>query len=782
MKINKLLLDNFKGQNGEVPLDRLNVLVGANGTGKSARLQAIWWAIEGASRLGRAPRAALPYAGPNGMRVGLKLDNGLKFDRTLFIEHRRNRPPNVKCCVDWSGADTTTTAAETHVRETVGDFAPMFDLGVFLDKSIEKRTQAVVALCAGAVTSDGESVANRIILEWFKIKLGAGTVAEMTEQPGPAPLSNLVKKLSEDECAALDRCQTLMQVTGSAVHVIEGATEEIKKLIAESKRAKDEARQASNELSARHRALQVPAGTADELRAKRDGLAKRQDDLSRQIGLQLGRATAHASLVRQKEQATARVDSLRDQRVHADDYAETLRTEADAQRLEDEAIDIDARIPEEADVSALQEAAQAAVKTLGRAEADTGVVEKEANTMHLNYLAAGRLLESAEGSPWTRLSLLLDNLHEVLPPAAEDAFSLICDLVAEQSDDIPKLKQTTATAYSAKEQAEANLANSRSALEVARTAREKADAELEKGRANNHARNQQMLQRNDLMHEAAVVRNMLTQHAENVDRINGDLATAENTRLALERQINDLTDDAGVPVEQLKQQRDGLAEAILQVDASLEAMSTAKGVAQQLAECLAKKGRETVTYDVAKGVAEAIKVVREEYMAELVAPLVDKLNAVLGRLGGARTAHCKLLDLRGQPAFDLGWSDGKTEVSLDAMSGGEQVLFSVCLLYALVMLADPPLKLLMIEAGELDGDRLDDLLCAIHTLTDGPVGASGNVLVATCRPPRRAPGWNVIELPRPQFDEPTNEDLDNLKRTCERELDKLPGEVLDALA
>jgi hypothetical protein len=211
-------------------------------------------------------------------------------------------------------------------------------------------------------------------------------------------------------------------------------------------------------------------------------------------------------------------------------------------------------------------------------------------------------------------------------------------------------------------------------------------------------------------------------------------------------------------------------------------MSTAKGVAQQLAECLAKKGRETVTYDVAKGVAEAIKVVREEYMAELVAPLVDKLNAVLGRLGGARTAHCKLLDLRGQPAFDLGWSDGKTEVSLDAMSGGEQVLFSVCLLYALVMLADPPLKLLMIEAGELDGDRLDDLLCAIHTLTDGPVGAIGNVLVATCRPPRRAPGWNVIELPRPQFDEPTNEDLDNLKRTCERELDKLPGEVLDALA
>jgi exonuclease SbcC len=777
------LLDNFKGQNGEVPLDRLNVLVGANGTGKSARLQAIRWAIEGTSDLGQAPRAALPYAGANGMLAGLSLDNGLAFMRTLVIEHHRNKPPTVKCCVDCTGADTTTTAAETHVRKTVGDFAPMFDLGVFLDKSIEKRTQAVVALCAGAVTSDGESVANRIILEWFKIKLGAGTVAEMTEQPGPAPLSNLVKKLSEDECAALDRCQTLMQVTGSAVHVIEGATEEIKKLIAESKRAKDEARQASNELSARHRALQVPAGTADELRAKRDGLAKRQDDLSRQIGLQLGRATAHASLVRQKEQATARVDSLRDQRVHADDYAETLRTEADAQRLEDEAIDIDARIPEEADVSALQEAAQAAVKTLGRAEADYSNADRAHESAQLYHYAAGSDLEKARKSPWVQLDELVYALRDDLGVSGTSRVWIeIHEIVHDNLENLEELDDKWCTAKQAEENAHTVQLSTRRVFEDARAAREKADAELEKGRANNHARNQQMLQRNDLMHEAAVVRNMLTQHAENVDRINGDLATAENTRLALERQINDLTDDAGVPVEQLKQQRDGLAEAILQVDASLEAMSTAKGVAQQLAECLAKKGRETVTYDVAKGVAEAIKVVREEYMAELVAPLVDKLNAVLGRLGGARTAHCKLLDLRGQPAFDLGWSDGKTEVSLDAMSGGEQVLFSVCLLYALVMLADPPLKLLMIEAGELDGDRLDDLLCAIHTLTDGPVGAIGNVLVATCRPPRRAPGWNVIELPRPQFDEPTNEDLNNLKRTCERELDKLPGEVLDALA
>lgn len=173
---------------------------------------------------------------------------------------------------------------------------------------------------------------------------------------------------------------------------------------------------------------------------------------------------------------------------------------------------------------------------------------------------------------------------------------------------------------------------------------------------------------------------------------------------------------------------------------AIEAKERFAALDAELQAVVASAERERVTYEAAKSITKAIKAVREELMAELVSPLIGEINVFFREDG--RRAYCRIKNSRGAPVLEFGLQDGTREVGLEYMSGGESVLFGAALSYAMVRMADVPLKVLLIEAAEVDHDVFSQLLNALQSVADG----LSNVFVATCAYAIGSDAWNTIDL------------------------------------
>ena len=138
-------------------------------------------------------------------------------------------------------------------------------------------------------------------------------------------------------------------------------------------------------------------------------------------------------------------------------------------------------------------------------------------------------------------------------------------------------------------------------------------------------------------------------------------------------------------------------------------------------------------------------------MVELIRPLLDRMNRFLEAAFPGHVAFCELVNDRGRPIFQLGWIFDGARRYLPALSGGESGLFCAALGYALVVLADPPLKLLLIEASELDigmFGRLCNGIEAVESELDSVMVATHlGSAVHLCEPTAvDSTPWNIHQL------------------------------------
>lgn len=228
-----------------------------------------------------------------------------------------------------------------------------------------------------------------------------------------------------------------------------------------------------------------------------------------------------------------------------------------------------------------------------------------------------------------------------------------------------------------------------------------------------------------------------------------DLEAKRKNRIETERQMNELRSAGGwVPAEQLEAQRTALTEQIANVDADLDLKNRFQALEAELQKAIVATESETVRHDVAKQIAAAIRALRDGLMGELVRPLLERMNKFLSVAAPGRVAYCELEQVKGEtrkPIFEIGWEvDGMYRVPLPALSGGEAALFGGALAYALVCIANPPLRLLLIEAAEVDSNHMTHLLNGLRAVA----GDVGNILVATCNEgfSTDIEGWNQITL------------------------------------
>ncbi len=679
-----------------------------------------------------------------------------KFDwmRTLMIDHRTGK---LSTSVSISGEEILgVTEADARVRAAVGDYAPMFDMMKFLDLSAEGKRQEVLRLCAGspAMSIDASSsLADRVLAEWLKQELGEGTVALIVGEQG---MSDGVPRLLTDvgearqhAVKAVMKAITEWTGVGGELNTIAEHLETAKSFMNDAKRQRDESQQAARKLSEQKAGVEVPAEVVEELIAKRDTLFERRTELVGQIQNQRGRESARTSLTDSLDHDDLTVD-IENERLATVKAVEAAPLE-EAERCESYAAKIDVV---EVDAQPAVDKAIGARSATRHAEDCLFQAERELDQAEHEKAMIARRLDETKESPWQRARQMAADFcvkiadHPDLCPAWNAIHSLICQQA--NGDRIEELEEQ----FNAKIKRETELQEAVAKLKQAAVDAEAEYKSSEEGvaEARIHEQTAQAngTRKDELLAKAKTIREAFSTRDREIAMALVAIGELHGHRVSLERRLNDLDAQGGhVSLDDLGEQQVAMERELVDVQSKIRGKERYQTLEAEFTSCIASAEREGTMHDVCKGLCEAIRQVRETVMGEVVAPLIQRMNECLGRMGvPASGVYCDLVSPRGKSIFELGWIVDQPpaesrKISIEAMSGGESVLFSTCLLLALIELANPPLKLLLIEAGELDDERLAGLLRAIQSVSD----RFSNAFVATHREVFDfSADWNVVRL------------------------------------
>lgn len=152
MKINKIVMENIKGQNTVQELTGKDIILGSNGTGKTTRLQALAIALQGfVPGQGKKADETFKLSNADNMLVGLDTD-GFSFTREFKKKVSKNKDGSTKesisqsLSVSPSKCETKISEKEARIIAEMGSLPVMLDFNEFLGLSDNKRREFIYNL------------------------------------------------------------------------------------------------------------------------------------------------------------------------------------------------------------------------------------------------------------------------------------------------------------------------------------------------------------------------------------------------------------------------------------------------------------------------------------------------------------------------------------------------------------------------------------------------------------------------------------------------------------
>jgi DNA repair exonuclease SbcCD ATPase subunit len=713
VRITQVTLFGFKGTNGAYPLKPRLLLTGPNGSGKSSIMEAIRYACTGTTDLGSAPAASFEYATGDRMHVSIDTDDGLHWVRGV---ERRNGG-KLREWLTINGVEAGVREAHGALGAKIGNFTPMWRPSDFLALSADKRREFVLGLAGGGPKLDlwpeivKAAEADGTTPDCQAMNWAAGVLAD-ARGPAAAKLGQLISATKE-------------RVNALAAQVRNGA------------RAVEKLRSAL--------AMDgPPTGDAETICAEAAALRQQRDvalaDLARREGLD----RAATSL---RMQLTGLVETARDlqtalsERARPEIQAQTKKKEAESLLAEAATIRKHLKDPGEAPVeppgdetveahrlarecseklAALKAQKQIAEDEMARLGASDAA---EALKIYL-YLAEHEPIE--DGAKWRHLGRLLKTLaNEGRCADLDDEIRDLSGQISETEDVLTKLLadfEDVRTVHAAK------CETYRAALDAWTAA------------------NQEVLPRErkaaSLEAQAQALLGEIDSYKAEHDRLLDDQKTVAETRAKVSAELDTLLSEAGSDAADLKQLVAGIDGQLRDLDAALEVHARRQAQLDNHARVLKCSDDDEALLEATKKVLGVLKQVRERIVSDTLAPIQGALADVLSRSGVKRQPILSTEDDQGRADFRLGWvTETGRSVSVDTMSGGERVMFLGALSTALASMAEPPLRVLMLDAGELDHHHLKESLRGLVGLEQG------NIIVATHLPIAADPeGWQVMRM------------------------------------
>lgn len=851
MRLSSLEIRGFKGSDRVVTFDRLNLFLGAVGSGKSAVEQAVQFAFLGCvPSLGRSAQSTARLMRGEEIFVRAELSDGRSFVRALRRETRKSAVTyrSIASC-SWLPEGSSLSEADAAIATLVGenetDAAEHLDLRMLFACSPNERVARMTSMLdAGAM---GPDVLVPRSTQLLRSRLTAQAQAE-PHDVGDGDFGLVRPQVRERVPYVLAALHGHLRDSGIGVAC--ERMQEAKLASAADQREKTAAR---GIIEARLVELRAPADALSDLRGRRDsavqsGAAARRDVEAHDRAFTIRRQTedALASLRAIETEATGRLQAAlgalpraqaaRDEAAAIVDPAEIaapLAVAADPEHLR-QADELEARasaiadpetfpapVPVGASEDVLAHARRLMVEA-ARKDEDAGLIEMpEALTTTDAEQAVTRAEDAvslAGRSPWREVDRIADQLVDAYVPMCADddhepscagrAATALHALAVTHGGDTYALAATLASARSALEarvgectireeervhareridalraeavalRAQAEEAR-RTAEEAAREANATADAiyrgkvaerqavvlARSKERADlraaahalrttaNAAAAAENARRRDAHLDAASARAVqvdanhqararLEREAATIQRTASECQTASDRAAADVRAAEaKLAGIATVAVDvAAAQERIAAAEALIrELDAKIAVVEGADGLRTQMRQ-LAREVEAAEAFQAAYAAAEwTCQALRREDIEARSKGLEARVREFLVGAGRAEEPYIRA----GKGQLDFGWRRGDKEIAVEALSGGESVIFTAGLAAAIVSLRGPQVKALLIEAAELgSADPAMQVLRGCEAIARH----LDFVCVATNAPITAGDGWSVQHM------------------------------------
>lgn len=716
MRLARVILRGFKNLDRDHSLGEATLILGANGTGKSAVIQAIRYAITGKVPSGMALDQVARFFPARGGAVEVYDSEGNWIQRGITLDHEKSKVSELLTTSDTKEGEEPNLS-RWRVQGAV------LDLKEFLGLSANLRREHLLALCGSGSTTDAAELLGELECEYAREI--AGDVAT------PAILASSSTLSAETDALWGSWRSAVSAVVKS--HLVGGKTitETCLRLgdvakehrLAAGKAAKD-AKAAIRELEAEAKGAQAAALEVDSLKIL---LEERSDDYIR----------ASAKYAHQSEAKKARDRSI-------EDLTSASKALALAKGVFDSKEDPGAE-PIKPEISQERDDVR---RDLGDAEGELAFAKaqladllnskEKIDKLTANITAARFDLEKLQKSDLGALSRLMDTCP--LPPGHPwlvEMSALVMRLSKSHLEQVNTLQDRVAGLRKEVAMLQDGLSASELASAKAQVLEAAATAVALTGRLDEIIRSQ------------SVVDWSKTHAAWCLLRQERDLALKTLDAVAARhKQATLAADQAWHRIEELGMPDPSPVEA---KEVELGLLKTKLATAQKsagalTAYCAATERAESqkITESAWKAFEAALKRARERLVGSAAAPLMRTLGAVLSGAGRQETAYLELENARGKPIFELGWVRGGERIALEALSDGEAAIFAAALGIAIALSADG-IRLLMLEADSLDRHNMKALIGAIIAWAP----KLDALIVATCReiPEQAASEWTKIAPP-----------------------------------
>lgn len=812
MRLKSLEIRGFKASDRLVTFGRLNLFLGAVGSGKSAVEQAVQFAFLGCvPSLGRSAQSTARLMRGEEIFVRAELSDGRSFVRALRRETRKSAVTyrSIASC-SWLPEASSLSEADKAIASLVGenetDAAEHLDLRMLFACSPNERVARMTSMLdAGAM---GPEVLVPRSTQLLRSRLTAQAQAE-PHDVGDGDFGLVRPQVRERVPYVLAALHRVLRDSGVGV-----ACEQMQAAKVGAAADQREKTAARGIIEQRLIALRAPADALGDLRARRDGAvqsgaAGRRDVEAHDRAYALRRQTedALASLRTIDAEATARLQAAlgalpraqaaRDEAAAIVDPAEIaapLAVAADPEQLR-QADELEAQataiadpepIPAPVPVGVSEDVSAHARRLTveaGRKSEDARLIPMpEALTTtdaEQGVTRAEREVALASRSPWREVEGVGIGIGDLVNGAALASADLagvrsamagyslaLAGLAAQHGGNTTALADALAAAKAAlearvgecalreeerlhaRERIDALLAEAtalrgqaeearRTAEEAAREANATADAiyrgkvaerqavvlARSKERADlraaahalrttaNAAAAAENARRRDAHLDAASARAVqvdanhqararLEREAATIQRTASECQTASDRAAADVRAAEaKLAGIATVAVDvAAAQERIAAAEALIrELDAKIAVVEGADGLRTQMRQ-LAREVEEAEAFQAAYAAAEwTCQALRREDIEARSKGLEARVREFLVGAGRAEEPYIRA----GKGQLDFGWRRGDKEIAVEALSGGESVIFTAGLAAAIVSLRSPQVKALLIEAAEL---------------------------------------------------------------------------------
>lgn len=681
MRIDNITLRGFKGVNGTFPLGDLTLFKGANGSGKSAVLEGMYFAVTGVLPGGRALKHAAQWMSGDIARVDVVTSAGgfgravrktkTGFGSDVYVNNRKTNQSHLN---DW-------------LQEHFGSIQDIMRPSTFMARSAtEKRQYIVDLLVATGRTPDGFGD------PFAAVRKELGDMNKLQTEIAPALNQERFSQLVDwlQECKQATGASDPIAQMGQAIDYAKERQNHTRQLLTrqedrfsgmvQSAFDPEALRQVEDEINETDAALQDEQDTIARIETIAGPIKAIEQSIDRAKDRIFAATEEKAFWEGNRETATATLKSIDESDL---DEACKLFTKAKDAR--------EKRTQAQAELDRAVKSVEGSTKLLTVIAEDQESVNEKRENYDSAMAAIGQLIAGK----------FKGEAHEQLNAALTAIDSLFCDL-------LDNVEQAIVDEYDSLNQ---SIARENGVINTLREHVAGHDEIIGEHEATGNT-TESLAKRT---REVVGLKDTITKADKIIELDEKQIAEDQESIASDERRLSELMDAAGQNenVEDVRQRRNVLADSLECLRAKRDRLIEQRAQREQYDDLNGQIQWGRAFLGFAKAVIAACDRVRNRLVKQLVRHATRALETYMPDLMDG-TPYMRLTDDLGKSSFDVGVKlkrNNGTEawISVDAMSEGETCVFLVAFGAMLAHLSNKPHALMLIETDGCDDNTLSYL-------------------------------------------------------------------------